>query len=469
MTGLGLIYVILQINPFFGIPSASNISGALAEIPSLLSDMNTDAAVIGGLTLGSTLAWSRFIKVSWLPAPLIGLAVGVAAAALPGMHVPMINAVPTGLPALHLPDPDLLRQAVVPAATLAALCVFDCLLTALIVDNLTSTRHNSDRELVAQGAANLVSGLVGGIGSATNTMPCVVSVKSGAKTRLTTIVMGLTLLAMALGAGSLAAYVPMPALAAILTKAGWDIIDQRVLRVVRALPRSDKMSFALVVTATVLWDLLSAMALGLAIAFFRFVKDSADRYERELENNSTELEREREQLLTTLVKDMDLQALDGALTARGITANDRESRSAAMSALIRERVEIIRPHGPLFFGAVSWLQEAVQQLRQRDVLLVDCEALDSVDLSGAYALADLIDAANRGGLLVIVASLRPTTENVLEDLKELAHVPPDCRFGTFDEALLRAISEIEAREHGRRLRAQPRESGLALAASAAAS
>lgn len=467
MTGLGLIYVILQINPFFGIPSASNIAAALAEIPRLARDMNADAAVIAGLTLASTLAWSRFVRITFLPAPLIGLAVGIGLAAIPGMEVPMINAVPTGLPSLHVPDLSVAQRALVPGATLAALCVFDCLLTALIVDNLTSTRHNSDRELVAQGAANLFSGLVGGIGSATNTMPCVVSVNSGAKTRLATIVMGLTLLSLAMGLGSLAAYVPMPALAAILCKAGWDIIDQRVLRVVRALPRSDKMSFALVVISTVLWDLLSAMALGLAIAFFRFVKDSADRYESDLETRAEKLDHEREQVLATLIKDMRLEALEEQLRERGAALSDPEQRVLALQREIRARLQTIRPHGPLFFGAVSWLQEAVQQLAGKEVLLVDCADLDSVDLSGAYALADLIDAAIRDGMMVVVSGLQPTTEHVLEDLKELKNVPPDCRFAGFDEALVRAIGEIEARAYGRQVREQPQVSSATLTPSPA--
>jgi SulP family sulfate permease len=454
MTGLGLIYIILQINPFFGIASASSIKDALFELPMLMQDMQTGAVVVGGVALGATLAWAKWVKVAWLPAPLIGLIAGVAVAALPGIEAPMIGAVPTGLPSLHVPDYHLVNRAFVPAATLAALCVFDSLLTALIIDNLTSTRHNSDRELVAQGAANIASGLVGGIGSATNTMPCVVAVKSGAKTRMATIVMGLVLLGLALGLGPLAAYVPMPALAAILIKAGWDIIDLRILPVVRALPRSDKLAFGLVVAATVGWDLLSAMALGLAVAFFRFVKDSADRYERALDERAEQLAHERDEAMEVFLDRYEFDDLSGLAAEKGIDLTDRATRARALHAAIRERLELLRPHGPLFFGAVSWLQDAVQELRGKDVLLVDCGDLDSIDLSGAYAFADLVAAAQREGLLVIISGLPPATERVLDDLDELDMVPEDCRFTDFDEALFRAIGEIEARTHRRRLTQQ---------------
>lgn len=437
MTGLGLIYMILQIHPFFGLPSAKSIQSAVGSLPELPGLMNTDAALVGFLTLGAILAWSRFTRISWLPAPLIGLVVGVAVAAVPGLEVPMISAVPTGLPAMQVPDLDLLQRALVPAASLAGLCVFDSLLTALIVDNLTSTRHNSDRELVAQGAANVVSGLLGGLGSATNTMPCVVSVKSGAKTRLATVVMGLVLLALALGLGPLAAHVPMPALAAILLKAGYDILDLRLLPVVKALPRSDKLVFGLVVICTVAWSLLPAMALGLAIAFFRFVKDSADRYKRDLQVRADRAEQERAGLIEGLLAERDVEAAGGA-PATGELAN-----------LVRERLEVVRPHGPLFFGAVSWLQQAVQEIVSKDVLLVDCSDLDSVDVSGAYALADLIEAADRQRLMVIVAGLQPTTARVLDDLHELNRVAEDCRFEVLEDALRCAVDEIanRARRH----------------------
>jgi SulP family sulfate permease len=453
MTGLGLIYIILQINPFFGIASASSIEGALREVPRLLQDMQSDAAVVAGLTLAATLAWSRWVKIAWLPAPLIGLIVGVGAAALPSLHPPMIGAVPTGLPSLHLPDLALLDRALVPAATLAALCVFDSLLTALIIDNITSTRHNSEQELIAQGAVNITSGLLGGIGSATNTMPCVVNVKSGAQTRLATMVMGLTLLALALGLGPLAAYVPMPALAAILIKAGWDIIDLRILPVVRALPRSDKLAFGLVVATTVAWDLLSAMALGLAVAFFRFVKDSADRYERELDARAEVVEREQDQAMDSLLDRYEFEDLAELVVDGGADVSDRSLRTRALKRAVRERLEIIRPHGPLFFGAVAWLQDAVANLAGKDVMLIDCGDLDSIDLSGAYALSDLIAAAHREGLLVVIAGLPRTTARVLEDLKELEAVPAECRLCDFDEALLRAVGEIEARLHRRHLAA----------------
>lgn len=451
MTGLGMIYILLQVNPFFGIPNATSISGAIGEFPELVHDLQPAAALVGGLTLAVTLGWSRWVKIAWLPAPLVGLIVGVGAALLPGVEVPMIGAVPTGLPSLHLPDLGLLDRALVPAATLAALCVFDSLLTALIVDNLTSTRHHSDRELVAQGAANVCSGLVGGIGSATNTMPCVVSVKSGAKTRLATIVMGLVLLALALGLGPLAAHVPMPALAAILIKAGWDIVDLRVLPVVRALPRSDKLTFGLVVITTVAWDLLSAMALGLAVAFFRFVKDSADRYERELDARAVVLDHERDLALDALLGRYDLEDLTEIAAEHGVDLGDADARTAALRTQVRARMEVIRPHGPLFFGAVAWLQDAVQNLRGRDVLIIDGGDLDSVDLSGAYALGDLIAAARREGLLVITSNLSETTAEVLDDLHELQAVPVECRFTSLDDALLRAVSEIEARAHRRRV------------------
>ncbi len=435
MTGLGILYMLLQLNPFLGLPGAKSITAAITELPSTFMHTSPAAVSIGLLTLGIVILWPKISPVTWLPGPLIGLFVGTGVSALLGLNIPTIGEVPTGLPDLYLPDLTLLQAAFVPAAALAGLCIFDSLLTCLIVDNMTGTHHNSDRELVAQGSANLFSGLVGGLGGATNTMPCVVNIQSGARTRLASITMGLVLLSFILGLGSLAASIPLSALAGILLKAGYDILDTRVLPVVRRLPTSDLMVFALVVVMTVFWNLLSAVAMGLAVAFFRFVKDQADRYKADLNQRNEQVKQEEDDLIFAFARDH----------ARKMSHNgaDLGEISGRFEQIVRGQLLIVRPHGPLFFGAIDWLNETVEHLDRKDVLIIRCRWLDELDLSGAYALGDLIEAANRRGVAVLTAGMSSRTRQVLTDLNELSRLQSDYICAHFNEALELAMQIME--------------------------
>jgi SulP family sulfate permease len=300
---------------------------------------------------------------------------------------------------------------------------------------MTGTHHNSDRELVAQGSANLFSGLVGGLGGSTNTMPCVVNIQSGARTRLSSITMGLVLLSLILGLGPFAASIPLSALAGILLKAGYDILDMRVLPVVRRLPTSDLMVFGLVVFMTVFWNLLSAMAMGLAVAFFRFVKDQADRYKADLNQRDEDVKQEEEDLIFAFARDH----------ARKIGNNKANMGeiSGRFESIVRDRILIVRPHGPLFFGAIDWLNETVEHLEGKDVLIIRCKWLDELDLSGAYALGDLIEAANRRQVSVLTAGMSPRTRQILADLNEISRLDKNHICAHFNEALEKAMQIVE--------------------------
>ncbi len=432
MTGLGLLYMLLQLNPFLGLPGAKSIAAAITELPASLIHINWAALAIGMLTLAIVILWPRISPVPWLPAPLIGLTAGTFVAYVFELNIPQIGDVPTGLPELHFPDLTMLEAALVPAGVLAGLCIFDSLLTCLIIDNMTGTHHNSDRELVAQGSANFFSGIFGGLGGATNTMPCVVNIQSGAKTRLASITMGIVLLSLIFGLGPLASVIPLSALAGILLKAGYDILDMRVLPVVRRLPTSDRMVFVLVVIMTVFWNLLSAMALGLAIAFFRFVKDSSDRYKQDLDRRNEDVQQEEDDLIFAFARERFRNSV-----AKGAPMNGN------LETKIRDRILIVRPHGPLFFGAVDWLNQSVEHFDKIDVLLIRCKWLEELDLSGAYALADLIEAAKQRGVVVLVIGLSPRTRQVLEDLHVLDLLEQENICPNFSHALQRAIEVIE--------------------------
>src|SRR5690606_28947495 len=164
---------------------------------------------------------------------------------------------------------------------LALLGSIDSLLTSLVADNMTRSRHNSNKELVGQGIGNTIAGLFGGIAGAGATMRTVVNIRTGGKTRIAGMIHALFLLAVVLGLGSLASHIPNAALAGILVKVGIDIIDWSYLKNAHRGPRWDLMLMVLVLVLTIFVDLIAAVAVGVVLSSIAFVQQVAkDQMER---------------------------------------------------------------------------------------------------------------------------------------------------------------------------------------------
>ena len=152
--------------------------------------------------------------------------------------------------------------------TLALLGSIDSLLTSLVADSITRTRHNSNRELIGQGIGNMVSALIGGLPGAGATMRTVVNVRAGGRTPISGALHALVLLALVMGLGPLAEKIPHAALAGILLKVGCDIIDWGYLRRVMRAPRDKVIVMFITMGLTVFVDLITAVAVGLILAGF---------------------------------------------------------------------------------------------------------------------------------------------------------------------------------------------------------
>lgn len=270
MSGIGVIIILIQVLPFFGLATApGGPLGAIAAYAGIPSGLNPDALAIGALGLAVMLFWPRRLA-ALLPPPLAALALGTVAALTFFTGAPVIGEVPTGLPqpiTPVLPVEDL-PQIVQAAAVLALLGSIDSLLTSLVADSITRTRHDSDRELIGQGIGNMVAGFIGGLPGAGATMRTVVNVRAGGRTPLSGAFHSLVLLAVLLGLGPLAARVPHAVLAGILLKVGWDIIDWGYLRRIRHAPREKVVVMLVTFGLTVFVDLITAVAVGIILASF---------------------------------------------------------------------------------------------------------------------------------------------------------------------------------------------------------
>lgn len=403
MCGIGVIIVTLQINPFFGLPTQSSITNAIKSIPTIPTAFNIEALLISAVTLGTIILWRKISPVTWLPGPLMGLIVGTSLANLLNLNITYIGNIPTGVPDFYIPDFSRISQMVAPAAAIAGLCFFDSLMTCLVADNMTGERHSSDREILGQGIANFAAGLVGGLPSATATMRTVANIKCGARSSLSAFTHGVVLLGLVLGLAPYASIIPMACLAGILVKIGIDILDYRVFPILHRMPLTDKICFWSVLVITVSIDLLVAMGIGLAIAFFRFVQEMSDLYKNEVVS----------------LKDI----------------NESWPGEELIPANLRERILILRPEGPLFFGTADTLFRTIDKLMHFDVLIIRLRRVPTIDLSGAFALEDLVEKAKSRGTVVLLTSLNPRVRKTLDQLGILSKIGYEHCFEKFEDAI----------------------------------
>lgn len=407
MCGIGVIVMLLEFDHFMGVPAQHSIMDAIMDIPFALTHVKWQALTVSVTTLGLILIWPRVIKllpkIGVIPGPLVGLIVGTGIAYFGEFDIEYIGEIPSGLPSIYWPDWSRFGELFVPAASLAGLAVFDSLLTCVVIDHMTGDRHSSDRETFGQGVANIVCGLVGGVSTATATMRSITNLNAGGKTPLAAIVHGLVLMALVLGLGPLAAKIPMACLAGILIKVGIDILDWRIIPVLHRLPLTDMLVFWVVFVVTIVEDLLVAMGVGVVLAFFRFVQEVSKVYKHEVSYVQT-------------VESVQLEA---------------ESDN---------HIKVLHPSGPLFFGAIEPLEKAYSKAKDHDVLIIDLKEVHMIDLSGAYALQDLIEKVRLRGKKVLVCGASPNVSYVLERVKILHSIGEDSWFEEIEDAVIKAKS-----------------------------
>ena len=288
MSGIGVIIILQQIYPLFGLKSPVLLVDMIVKFPEIVSQgFSYEALALGVATIAIIYLLPLVPKTKGIPVTLVALVV-VTLASLPlGLDDKMIiGNIPTGLPmpffanaSVELAGIDwltVLKQSVIPGLTLAGLGSIDTLLTSVVADNITKTKHNSNQELIGQGVGNAVAGLFCGLAGAGATMRTVVNVRSGGRTKLSGMIHAILLLAILLGLGSLVKHVPLSVLAGILITVGWGIIDFRGFRDLRKIPRDDSFVLIVVFLTTVFVDLLTAVGIGMVIACVLFMKRASD-------------------------------------------------------------------------------------------------------------------------------------------------------------------------------------------------
>ena len=408
MTGIGVIIMIVQIAPFLGSPVAvGGVIGAVDALEGVVTNVNFHALAVAGVTLVVGILWPRpFRKI--LPAPLAAMIVGCALGILWLNDLPIIGDVPTGLPDLQFPvfSVGFILGALEPALVLALLGSIDSLLTSLIADSLTRTRHNPNRELIGQGIGNMIAGLIGGLPGAGATLGTVVNIRSGGNTQLSGAIRAGVLLALVLGLGRYVEAIPHGVLAGILTKVGWDIMDWRFVKRVHQMPREHLMVMVITFALTVFLDLVTAIAIGLIAAGMA----SARLLERQ----------ELDSVVSVPLLDQSFLSLDP-------DAEDADEFSA--------RVGLVALRGRFSVASSSNLVSTIgQDIQEHEVVIFDFTETAYMDDSAAMVVEQMIDVALDEDTEPIVMGLSGPVERNLRALNILHRVPADRFVSTRDEA-----------------------------------
>ena len=402
MSGIGCIIIALQLARLFGHePEGGGTIPALLEVPNAISNPNVEALGIGVLTLAIVFLW----PASWgryLPGPLAALIVGTVAS-LGLSNVPVLGAIPTGLPEFIMPSlsNDTVLIVFEAALILAILGAIDSLLTSLVADNMTRTRHRSNRELIGQGVGNVAAGFFGGIPGAGATMRTVVNIRTGGVTKISGMLHSLLLLAVVLILAPLASKIPHAVLAGILVKVGYDIIDLSYLKRAHRGPRFDLVLMVMVLSLTVFVDLITAVVAGVVVAAVAFVKQVAD----------TQL-----------------------AAAAGEKDDSKDGLSDAETALLEEcgdRLTYFDFGGPLSFGAAADLGHHVRERispKHHTSLVLDFGRVPFMDVSAVRAVETIAQDAAHAGKHLYVCGLNNAVAANFEGLGASAHLPTEIRF-----------------------------------------
>lgn len=413
MSGVGLIIIILQIFPFVGLDSEKSTWLVMQDLPRLLSEFNWQAMTLGIFTVVVYLVFPYITKA--IPSALVALVLASVASYFLNWNVPIIGDIPSGLPSLKLDgifsvDSSTYILIGEYATVLAVLGSIDSLLTSVIADNMTKTKHNSNRELIGQGIGNSIAAIFGGIPGAGATKGTVININSGGRTRLSGATHGLFLLAVLLGLGKLAAYIPLSVLAGLLIPIAFKIIDVKGLKHLLVVPRADAFVLVVVLLVTTFGSLIQAVGMGLLLACLLFMKRAGDISEEGMEVG----------------------------TIAGFDGEKPWQDEVEFYEEYKDKVYINHLYGPLFFGFTSHFQDEIKNIpEQVKALIIRMDRVPYIDQSGLYALENAVLDLEQRGIQVLLTAVQEQPKDklvsidIVPDLISEEHIFGDIN-GAFD-------------------------------------
>jgi SulP family sulfate permease len=418
--GIAILIASTQIRDFFGLRLDRVPSEFVARMSALAhasSSVSPAATALGASALVLMILLRRFAPR--VPGAIVALVLGTAAALVLGQGIDTIGTrfggIPSGLPHLKVPQfhPEMIPTLLRPALTVALLGAIESLLSAVVADRMGGDRHNPNVELTAQGIANLVSPLFGGLPATGAIARTATNIRSGARTPVSGMIHALTLLAVLLAAAPLARFIPMPVLAAILLMVSWNMGEWHEIPKLLRLTRTDVAVWIVTFGLTVFADLTIAVEVGMVLAALTFIRRVA---------------------ATTSIASVTPDFVEGG---RIHILQDK---------VIPPYVAVFKIHGPFLFGAADKLTAITDQIETLpEVVVLRLRYMTAIDGTGLRAFEDLSDRLRAAGRTLILCGAREQPAAVIAQAQFHDHVG-DGNICPNIEAALRRASEI----HGAR-------------------
>jgi SulP family sulfate permease len=413
-SGIAVLIFSTQIKDFLGL-----------RIDNVPSEFIEKMKVLGGHidtfqwpTLALALASFAIIKLwpgNWqrrIPGSIVALVLSTTAVALCHLPVETIGSkfggIPQGLPTPHVPalSWDNIQHLFHPALTIALLAAIESLLCAVVADGMVDDRHDSNQELMAQGIANILSPLFGGIAATGAIARTATNVKSGARSPIAGVIHAFTLLVIVLAAAPLAKFVPLATLSAVLVNVALHMGEWHNFGRLPKWPISDAVVFLSAFVLTVVVDLTVAVEIGMVLAAMLFIKRSSETVQITAVDESTETE---------------------------------GSHHSLVGKEVPEGVMVYRMMGAFFFGAADKLESALQRLKaEPEVLILRMRKVMAMDATGLNALEDLYERLHNKGKHLVLSAPHTHPLMVMEKAGFIDRLGPENVCPHIDAALERA-------------------------------
>ncbi len=388
---------------------SSGVVGSLRILPRALQHINWLELM---LTIATIIIVYGFKKITTkVPSALVALIVMTSLPLLLGWQYIPIEEIPSGLPLPHFEiftkfSFSDITPFIFSALSLALLGCIDSLLTSVVADNMTKTKHNPNKELVGQGIGNSMAALFGGIPGAGATIRTAVNINAGGKTRLSGIIAAILVLIVLLLLGPVASKIPAAVLTGILITVGIGVMDYKGLKAIPAMPRSEVLIMLLVLVLSSVWNLVYAVGIGLVIASMMFMKKIGDLTARD-------------SLVQPLAKE------------------DAWADEFNFPENLKEEVFIKHINGPLFFGSTSDFTSMAKEIPPTAAaVVIRMDNMPYVDQSGLYAMEDLLVDLVNNQKKVLLVNISKQPRYMMERIKIIPNLVPENQvFKTYKDCL----------------------------------
>ena len=393
-TGIAVTLIIGQLKDFLGLTFVNSPIETMEKVEEVVHQFHTfnyEALIIGAISLAVLIIFPKFIKK--IPPSIFAIVISAVLVKVFNMNVNTIGSLYTISSALPVPSIpefsfDTVKAIIPDAFTIAVLAAVESLLSCVVADGMTGSRHNSNTELIAQGAGNIASALFGGIPATGAIARTAANIKNGGRTPVAGMVHAIVLLLVLVVLMPYAALIPMPTIAAILFIVAYNMSEWReFVGIIKKSPKSDTLVLLVTFVLTVVFDLVVAIIVGVILATVMFMKrmsDVTDAYGwKEIDENTDD-------------------------------ANIRLKK-------IPDNTLVFEITGPIFFGASTKIADVIKN-GKKQVIILRMRSVPAIDATGLHSLETIIKLCKKQGKTIILSHVNEQPKQSLEKAKLIEDV-----------------------------------------------